>query len=250
MEVTIHHYSALSHQVIWADAFAAGLARHGIKAKRVEGFVPTECDLAVFWGHSAQKSPIMAQCEHYLVMERWYFGPDFKQVSLGFDGLNGQANFLNENSPPDRWEKWGPELKPWNPEGEYSLVVGQVQKDNACNHVNMAAWYDEQIASLDGPVVFRPHPKDASYLVPSGAHFSNNPLPVDLAGAKRVVTFSSTVGVDALIAGKPVTAADSISMVYVGIDREQWAHNLAYCQWSEHEIETGEAWEHLRGLYA
>ncbi len=106
-------------------------------------------------------------------------------------------------------------------------------------------------------MVFRPHPKDLNYLVPKGALFSNNSLEVDLAGARGVVTLSSTVGVDAVLAGKPVLAYDPISMVYdiaghhveqfpETMDREQWAHNLAYCQWTEKEIRNGEAWEHLK----
>jgi hypothetical protein len=29
-------------------------------------------------------------------------------------------------------------------------------------------------------------------------------------------------------------------------DRTQWAHDLAYAQWSPQEIEDGSAWDHLR----
>ena len=267
MEITIHYSSSLSHQIQWANALFKGFKSHGESVRVVKGYEPTECDLAVFWGHSRVKDRIIQAVRHYLVMERWYYGPDFQQISLGFDGLNGRANFLNQDSPPDRREKWGPELKPWSPEGDYYLVVGQVQADNSCNHVNMRAWYDAKIEDLrqryDLPVVFRPHPKALAQTV-KGAHVSNNTLEVDLAGAKGVGTFSSTVGVDALIAGKPVLAYDPISMVYdiaghhvdffewepQRLGRQQWANNLAYCQWSEEEIEAGEAWEHLRRIYA
>ena len=32
-------------------------------------------------------------------------------------------------------------------------------------------------------------------------------------------------------------------------DRSQWLNNLAYCQWTEEEIEQGEPWFHLKSIY-
>ena len=32
-------------------------------------------------------------------------------------------------------------------------------------------------------------------------------------------------------------------------DRTQWLNNLAYCQWTEEEIERGDPWFHLKKIY-
>jgi hypothetical protein len=106
-------------------------------------------------------------------------------------------------------------------------------------------------------VAFRDHPKGGNYQthVPK----LNGPLIEAFEQAAIAVTFSSNTGVDALIAGVPVYAEDEGSMAYsvashrVGQtlfpDRRQWAHNLAYCQWTQDEYRNGVAIEHLLRNY-
>jgi hypothetical protein len=80
----------------------------------------------------------------------------------------------------------------------------------------------------------------------------------DLQGAHAVVTFNSNTGVDAVIAGVPIFTIDRGSMAWEVsdhdlseiekpnlYDREQWAHNLAYTQWTMAEMAGGWAWSHL-----
>ena len=264
--INIHVHGRLSHQLLWANSFAGGLKKHDISAQVFTGFdEPGECDLVVFWGHSYNKKALMDQQirtgRHYLVMERGFYDDRFLHTSLGYDGLNGQACFLNHSSPPDRWESSRSTLKPWNPKGDYYLLIGQVQGDSSCKHANLKKWYDEVISRTQVPVMFRPHPLDLSRWMPNGSRQSSKSLEQDMAGAIAVITFSSTVGVDAMIAGKPTIAYDSFSMVYdlvphriqltslIEPDREQWAYDLAYTQWNKAEIESGKAWDHLRGMY-
>ena len=268
MRVAIHVNPAMDHHVTWGIAFAEGLRRHRINASIESGYDSVDCDLVVFWGHGKKQQTIgQIQREkelHYLVMERWFFGGDFEHISLGYDGLNGQADFCNANSPPDRWEPHKHLMKPWNPGGEYVLLIGQVPGDNSCSHVNIQQWYVESVmkarAIQDLPVVFRHHPKYQNPVIPCGIEVMDGSLEDCLKGAACVITFSSTVGVDALLAGKPVVAADPISMAWplAGhnveeippvLDRQQWAYDLAYTQWTEQEIRTGAAWIHLRQKY-
>ena len=74
-----------------------------------------------------------------------------------------------------------------------------------------------------------------------------------------VVTLNSNSGVDAALAGVPVIAFDEGSMAWPVAghkpqdaihpprpDRLRWAAELAWCQWTDREFETGECWEHLR----
>lgn len=255
--VGIYYAPELPHQREWAGLFMAGLIKHGIEKEVSQYGDPMDHDLLVFWGHGWRNEKLrneqIAKGRHYLVMERGFFQDRFLHTSLGFDGLNGRACFLNHSSHPSRWSPHSHLLKPWNPRGNYYLLIGQVPGDNSCNHVDINKWCAQVRADADMPVMFRPHP-----LVEE----SKTSLAKDMAGAAAVITFSSTVGVDAMLAGKPVIAYDPMSMVYgiaghdvsevsrVEPDREQWAYDLAYTQWSRDEIESGEAWDHLRGMYA
>ncbi|KKL15752.1 hypothetical protein LCGC14_2502430, partial [marine sediment metagenome] len=222
MRVAIHVNPAMDHHIKWGITFAEGLRRHGINASIESTYTPVGCDLAVFWGHSPVKSRIInAQKEkgrHYLVMERGYFADRFKWASLGYNGLNGQADFCNVNSPPDRWEPHKYLMKSWNPGKDYVLLVGQIPADSSCSHINIQQWYVESVmkarAIQDLPVVYRHHPKHRNPSVPCGIEVMDGSLEDCLKGAACVITFSSTVGVDALLAGKPVVAVDPISMAW------------------------------------
>ena len=70
--------------------------------------------------------------------------------------------------------------------------------------------------------------------------------------------FNSNSGVEALLFGKAVFVADEGSMCWnvanrriVDIEtpqylnRQQWANNLAYTQWTPDEMKQGLAWRHL-----
>ncbi len=269
MRVVIHINPAMDHHVTWGIAFAEGQRVHGINASIESNYDPIDCDLAVFWGHGEKQKAIgriqREQGLHYLVMERGYFADRYKYASLGYDGLNGRADFCNTNSPPDRWEPHKHLMKLWNPGKDYVLLIGQHPGDSSCSHVNIQQWYVESImkarAIQDLPVVFRHHPEYETPSIPCGVDVVNGNLQNCLNKAACVITFSSTVGIDALLAGIPVVAIDPISMAWPLAghsvkevpsmpDRQQWTYDLAYTQWTEKEIRSGAAWAHLRQKYA
>lgn len=250
----------------WLDAFALGLERHGIKASIEDAATPRDCDLAVFWGH--REAAIIERQRtnggHYLVAECSYLADRLAMVSLGFDGLNGRADFVNADVPGDRWERhFAPLMAPaWRTEGTgwYVLLCGQVATDQAVAHVDIAAWYAETAQRLQGlgyRVRFRPHPKSRGGVNLPGVEISIASLADDLAGAAFAVTFNSNSAVDAALAGVPVIACDPGSMAWAiaGHDvgeapprlmRRTWAHRLAYCQWNDDEVRGGDAWAHLK----
>ena len=86
------------------------------------------------------------------------------------------------------------------------------------------------------------------------------PIEKAISKAKVVVTINSNAGVDAALAGKPVISLDRGSMVwdisehdFKNINnpkfnnRTQWCNDIAYAQWHPSELESGEAWNHLKG---
>lgn len=271
MNIVVHsHSNPESHVGIWANAFVKGLKAHGIESSisysRVSG---VSADLVVAWGTrriNIIKEQFKPGCR-YLVMERGYFGDRLENTSLGFDGLNNRADFLNKDSLPDRWIKHGIGLmKPWNLGSEYILILGQVPTDFAVAlHTDFSKWLQDAVEGLRGitqlPIVFRPHPLGPRDLKAGGAKILDpqGDLRIQLRKAACVVTFNSNSGVDAVLEGIPTITMDEGAMSWEVTahtledvldppmpNRSQWAYDLAYCQWTRKEIEEGSAWTHLK----
>lgn len=246
--------------------FLEGLARHGIRAEIRSPQMYRPSDLAVFWAHK-QHQIIQQQRDaglDYLVMERGYFGDRFAMTSLGFNGLNGHAEFHNQNSLGDRWQLHGVPVKAWKREGEGEVIVlmGQVPTDASLkNCPNYRAWImqaaDKAMHAYGRKVYFRQHPHPAASNFRPNLPLIGGTLESALARAYAVVIWNSNSGVDAVLAGVPLIAADRGSMAasmstrsigdpLVRPDRYQWLNDLAYTQWTDREIMNGDAWNHLR----
>jgi hypothetical protein len=240
----------------------AGFSTHGDDVSHDRS---ADFDIACFWGH--RKRVAIESCKRrrrrYLVMERAYLGDRFRWVSLGFDGLNGSADFNNANVPDDRWSKyWADSVKPWKSGGDYALIIGQIQGDAALRGMDINRWaqmaVDEARKHYER-VVWRPHPLARVKANIRHAETQEGSLDDALAGASVVITYNSNTAVDAVMAGVPAVAMGPYSMaeavtsrtigepLYTG-DRDAWGAKLAYCQWLPEEIESGEAWAHLRGV--
>lgn len=195
-----------------------------------------------------------------LVLERGYIGDRFKFSSVGLNGLNGRATFgPSQDDGGARFQKFGVPLEPWNPSGEYVLLVGQVPGDAALQGQNLTPWYMQTAkaaAALYGlPVRFRKHPRERFARTVPGTYADTGTLRDALSGAAVVVTFNSNTGVEAMLAGKPTVAVDEGAMAWpvaahalgedANPDRQAWAYDLAWKQWAVEEIASGEA---LRGI--
>lgn len=174
--------------------------------------------------------------------------------SIGWDSINGRAEFYNERSPPDRWQRLGVKLQKRRRDREAYLVCGQVPWDVNVQDTDHGLWCRTMFAEMQRlgfDTKFRPHPRmindpKARYGI-SHEHWDTRPLAECLRDYSHVVTYNSNIGVDAVIAGCETMAADKGSMVW-GIDmlgRQQWAANLAWAQWTLDEMRQGLPWAHL-----
>jgi len=234
-----------------------------------------KCDVLVIFGlvkYSFKKSFAKGELMNshdgpVIVVERGFIKRD-KYWSIGFGGINGRANFVNANSLSDRWNKLGVELKPWrDPRGGVVLVSGQVPWDTSVQHMDHLGWCRETVNTvrqMGMEPILRPHPlavkRNVDYDV--DCEVSNKTLEEDLTRSDHVVTWCSNSGVDAVLEGVPTIAMDKMSMVWPVTgktlldlvdpftpDRQQWANNIAYAQWSLDEMRSGEAWQHIsRGI--
>lgn len=258
--VNIYANPKAAHQVKAALAALDGFRAHGVEAKLTafNEYQPT--DLAVLWGH--RSTMIMANQlgtgGDYLVMERGYIGDRMNWTSLGFNGLNGHAEFV-ESDDTTRGEPFRLLTKRWNPQGDYYLICGQVLGDASLVDVNYPDWVNSLPTEHKGkPVYFRPHPVGMAYKVKH--EILKGDFAAALAGSAGVWIWNSNSGVDALLAGKPVVAFDKGAMCYdfaahtLGEPNlepcvQNMINKLAWCQWTMDEISTGVAWDHLKTRY-
>ena len=260
------HINNSAHQKVHGEAVKAGLVRHGISAEFREFDSPAPCDFAIIWGW---KQPLVIEkSPRLLVMERGHVGDRMAYTSCGWNGLGRRGRYPKAGDGGKRWDiLWGDLMKPWTdrgPEG-YALLIGQVPGDASLyglaggfhkwaqktTYLLMAAGYS---------VVYRPHPlvrRAGLRFCPERADLSYaESILSDLRGASLCVTYNSTAGVDAVIAGVPTITMDVGAMAWpvashspedpvIRPDRQKWAYDLAWTQWSIEEIRSGEMWAHV-----
>ena len=248
-----------------------GLARHGVKATVADIDGSIGADLSIMWG--IKWPTVLAACHEerkpYLVMEKGSLGDQEEEVTLGYNGFKQRGDFCNDTVSDDRWRaRFSNLLRTWRePNSGPIIVASQVETDSSVMGIHMGSWAQGVVAKVrsvlnEQQIVFRPHPLSASDRCPERATVSTLSLAHDLARASVVVTFNSTVGVDAILAGVPTIALDEGSMAWPVAaheltestlldghepNRQRWAERLAYTQWNHAEIEAGEAWAHLQG---
>ena len=238
---------------------ATGLKHHGWQVKHTTQYMPG--DLVFFWGIRRQEEIRQALKEgcDVCILERGYIGDRKRYSSVSFGGgLNGRGIFTGPLHDPERFEKvFSGYLKPWRPPKDgYALIMGQVPGDMSVKGVNLDEVYRKAAGELRDAgwtqIYFRGHPLAGGRCRP-GVKSLEGDLQDAIAGAALVITYNSNAGVDAMLGGRPVVALDEGSMVYeiaghsacevVNPDRTEWAHALAWKQWTKDEMRSGECWE-------
>ena len=270
----VTRYCAL-HQRKVLRAFRSGLRVHEAQT-RVASLLTSRYsesdapDVAVIYGIHKPKAPFgkkriiegqRRQGRRWIVLERGYLKRD-RYYAAGWGGLNGRADFCNRGMPGDRFAALGLEIRPWRTDGDHVVLCGQVPTDASVQHVDHAAWLEDTARALtratSRPILYRPHPLGPGLPVPGTVQSRERSFEEDLEGAWACVTFSSNAAVEAALAGIPVFACDGGSMALPIAnrdlsqierpalpDREQWAFDLAYAQWTLEEFENGTCWQHL-----
>jgi len=255
MRAVIHFHPHLNHQRAYATAMRAGLERHGVNVAFGGYDTPTvrQHDFLVVWGAPAKQPRVAQTTRPLLIMERSHLPDRMVYTSCGWDGLARRGRYPKADDGGARWRAhWGGLLQPWRDGGGYALLIGQAHGDAALHGLDVDRWIAEQTAALRAlgwTVRFRPHPLVAR---------PERSLEEDLAEAVICVTYNSTTGVEAVLAGVPTIAMDEGAMAWdvsghaldeiVRPEREAWAHDLAYTSWTPEEISSGEVWAHLKGV--
>lgn len=192
--------------------------------------------------------------------------------------LNGvfptTGNYFWNNPDPSRWKKISADLnlslKDWRTKGKYILITTQRNGGWSMGGIDVVEWLKTTIANIrkhtDRPILVRGHPGDkhAKRYLASIPHkvSTSEKLTQDLAKAWCTITYNSSPGVASAIEGVPVFVTDpnpKISQAYEVantdlsqienpqlFERQQWVEKLCMCHWNFDEINSGEAWQHMK----
>lgn len=197
---------------------------------------------AVVYGILRGCGDIVRRCEKsgrdYYFIDLGYFKrghyAGYYRVTKNALQADGSGSF-----PSDRWDKLGIVLKPWR---RGSKIIVCPPSQHQIEWFGLETWLEDTLGQIDS---------DREVVVKTK---SSGPL--DLACAHILVTFASNAAVDAVVGGVPVIslgpcAANQVSGRLSDIneplypDREQWAANLAYGQFTLEEMRDGTAWRIL-----
>lgn len=255
----------MAHQRVWGDLLCQGLRARGFEPVEIDAGNQTESRVVACWGWRVGREYRKAGHE-VLVAERGYLGDRFAYTSLGWNGLNGRADFNVERFglTPAARRDFRVTVRPWRTPSAAPLrvlLLGQVRGDMALKEAGVALerWLADQATqwrAAGAAVAFRPHPQDPGLCVPGAERLDPGySLASQLAGADLAVTVNSNSAVEAVLAGVPTIAADFGAMAWpvtarpdtrpVTPDRTAWLARLTWCQWSEDEIAGGDAVAHV-----
>lgn len=260
-EITFYHSYRSQTQFGMFTRAAKGLKKLGVKAHVTSEKANVTQNVACWGWRNGQT--FRAEGKNVLVFERGYIGDRHHFTSLGWNGLNNRADFcLPPTVDSSRFDKFGFKLEPWKKEGKIIIMMGQVIGDMSLQGLNLTDFYNNKANELrkfyKKEVYFRPHPvgleKNRNFR-PSVPHLGGD-LKDALREAHLVLTFNSNAGVDAVVNGIPALSFDKGSMAYsvtghsvgdrITPEREQWAYQLAHCQWTPEEIQNGDYWERMK----
>lgn len=237
--------------------------------------------------HHKLKRQIIASNQNFIVNETSLLGR--KKITENFEenwfriGINGfladEGIFNNKNLKENRWDMIQKarsiELLPWSNSGRYILIVLQLPNDASLRGENITKWaYSicKKIRSKTNfPILIRkPQLKrefDDFFLkkilklknidIQEG---SRENLFETIDNSTFVCTFSSGMGIDSILRGKPVVVSSKGSFVYpvrtklqnalngdfFTPDRHTILNQISFCQWNIQEIREGLVWNHLK----
>ena len=150
-----------------------------------------------------------------------------KSFKIAINGVNGKADFANQEVDGKRWHLFEHTLKPWQQTGQTIILLGQHHaSEQWAGMPDMRTWFESQVQQIrkytDRPIQIRPHPRNN--VVFDLKKYTNvtlkNPVidvsKIDdtdftdtLKDAWAVVNHSSNPAMEAVINGIPVFVSEA-----------------------------------------
>ena len=190
--------------------------------------------------------------------------------------FNDTGNYCNNNSDDTQWKKIQRDLRvtlqPWSLyQRECILLCLQRNGGWSMKGKDVVQWANLKIAEIrqfsDRPIIVRPHPGDkkakeyTKNIHGPNVRISFEPrIEHDLAKSMVTIVYNSSPAVASVIEGVPVIVEDPRSSQVAEVchrkladinnleafNRDQWIKNIAQCHWSFVDLQSGEAWNHMR----
>jgi hypothetical protein len=190
---------------------------------------------------------------------------EYWRVSVGAHHPT-QTSLMRRKMPSDRIDQFCVAPRPWRTRGFTVVIAGSSAKYHSFYELDEPnVYYPDLVARLgqltDRQLIYRPKPsfKEAKRIKPAQFSTGDETILQALEGAWALVTHGSNACFEAALLGIPsIVLGDGIaapisSRSIAEIDnplmgkREQWLANLAYHQWTESEMQSGEAWATIGG---
>lgn len=260
-----------------ADAFLLGARTHGHETEAIALGTPYDgqrYDVACMVGVKSRE--VFAEHHkrgaHVIYLDKGYArhkkigvrsGWEFWRVAI--DAHHPTDRLGAERHAADRFERLELDVAPWRERGEHIILAGSSAKYHAFYGLKEPTTYARGLVReirehTRRPLVYRPKPSWKEAVEIKKARYSRPPESIGavLKDAHALVTHGSNACFEAMLAGIPTVAlgpavAAPISSTDLSEieeprlasekDRYQLLHNLAYWQWTEAEMASGEAWE-------
>jgi hypothetical protein len=224
-------------------------------------------------------------CIETPLLGRKVFQPN-KHQRVGINGfLNCAATFGEDiDYPNDRLAALGINYNGWNKSNGNKIVIAlQLGGDASLRNNDINQWCKDTVHTLrqytDRPIEIRTHPGVSekgwsnheelfryflfgNYKNISFVNGREVPWEDQILDAYCIVAYTSGLSIDAVVRGIPVIACDEGNFAWNIAERklsnienlnlaadnhvQQWLSNLAYCQWTPEEMESGRCWDHLK----
>jgi hypothetical protein len=285
VKITFWH-SDKPRERILADAFRAGAQAHGdeVELRPLQPDIEVaQCDVAVMVGVKSRElfRAHWSVGIHTVMIDKGYVrhaapGPVklWEYWRTAVDAHHPTATLMKTPRPFDRIERLGlPTLK-WRKEGKHIVIAGSSQKYHDFYGIKEPTkWTEKLVRNLDqirvrdsGPtreIIYRPKPSWRDAVPVQGTRFStgDETLVDILKDAHVMITHGSNACFEAVLLGVPcIVLGDGVAkpISSTSLDdiekpllcppsmKAQWLANLAYCQWTQPEFASGEAWAILR----
>ena len=263
-----------------ADAFMRGLKAHGDTGfiQELDGEAQVaDAEVAVMVGVKSREI-FQANWQagvHTVMIDKGYTrhrlsGPvkiwEYWRVAV--DGHHPTRTLMATPRRRDRLKALCLPVAPWRRDGGHILIAGSSAKYHRFYGLDDPTSFSIRLVRrlhrlTNRRIVYRPKPSWKEAVPIRGTEFSAGGQDVGAAlkGAWAMVTHGSNACFEAALSGVPSivlgdAVAKPISSTEIGDvvnpylapnnERRQWLANLAYCQWTMHEFESGAAWAVIR----
>jgi len=266
-----------------AEAFAAGARALGdhcvLCGEKYQGTPVEDADGAVLIGVKGRGRLVLdsyrAAGKFVVYLDKAFFRACSREyLKVSVNAFQPLEYLMSIDRPADRWEKirskYGLEIRPPRAGGGAVVYLGPSQKYARFHRLGDATEYAMSVLNevrkyTDRPFVYRPKASWNGAVPVPGALFSRPPRTLwdELKNDGVLVVHGSNASADATIEGFPVislgpsiaqpVSGDDLSMVngfraLSEKQREYWARQVAYCQWTLAEFYSGQMWKETRAL--